>query len=79
MLDHVNSAKKQPEYVNQRCYGGHIMDEEFREFLDHFNKINYAKADRLKSKKDGEAEALIYYNFIVCNVTRIVYKVEVFR
>ena len=29
-----------------------ITDDEFREFLD-LNKINYAKADRLKSKKDG--------------------------
>ena len=29
-----------------------IMDDEFREFLN-LNKISYAKADRLKSKKDG--------------------------
>ena len=29
-----------------------LTDDEFREFLD-LNKINYAKADRLKSKKNG--------------------------
>ena len=29
-----------------------ITDTEFLEFLD-LNKINYAKAERLKSKKDG--------------------------
>ena len=63
----------------------HITANEFKEFLD-LNKIMYAKAERLKSKKDGrvlpifqleisdpaEAEAL-------CNVTGIVYKVEEFR
>ena len=68
-----------------------ITDEEFREFLD-LNKINYAKDDRLKSKKDGrdlpifqleindptKAEALISQN-LVCNVTGIAYKVEEFR
>ena len=68
-----------------------ITDVEFREFLDR-NKINYAKADRLKSKKDGtvlpifqleindptEAEVLISQN-LVSNVTGIVYKVEEFR
>ena len=31
-----------------------LTDNEFREFPD-LNKINYAKADRLKSKKDGRA------------------------
>ena len=64
---------------------------EFQEFLD-LKKINYAKAERLKSKKDGsvllifqleindptEAEALISQS-LVCNVTGIVYKVEEFR
>ena len=68
-----------------------ITDDEFREFLN-FNKISYAKADRLKSKKDGrvlpifqleisgpdEAEALLSQN-LMCNVTGIVYKVEEFR
>ena len=68
-----------------------ITDDEFREFLD-LNQINYAKADRLKSKKDGrvlpifqleindpdEAEALLSQN-LMCNVTGIVYKVEGFR
>ena len=29
-----------------------LTDDEFQEFLD-FNKINYAKADRIKSKKDS--------------------------
>ena len=68
-----------------------LTDDEFREFLN-LNKINYAKADRLKSKKDGrvlpifqleisdpdEAEALLSQN-LMCNVTGIVYKVEEFR
>ena len=56
------------------------------------NKISYAKAERLKSKKDGrvlpifqleftdpaEAEALLSQN-LACNVTGIVCKVEEFR
>ena len=68
-----------------------ITETEFKEFLG-LNKINYAKAERLKSKKDGralpifqldinhpyEAEALISQN-LACNVTGIVYKVEEFR
>ena len=67
-----------------------IMDDEFKEFLD-LNKISYAKAERLKSKKDGrvlsmfrleindptEAEALISQN-LVCQVTGNVYEVEEF-
>ena len=58
-----------------------ITANEFKEFLD-LNKITYAKAERLKSKKDGrvlpifqleisdpaEAEALLSQN-LVCNVT----------
>ena len=68
-----------------------ITANEFKEFLD-LNKITYAKAERLKSKKDGrvlpifqleirdpaEAEALLSQN-LVCNVTEIVHKVEEFR
>ena len=68
-----------------------ITANEFKEFLD-LNKITYAKAERLKGKKDGsvlpifqleisdpaEAEALLSQN-LVCNVTGIVYKVEEFR
>ena len=68
-----------------------ITDDEFREFLN-LNKISYAKADSLKSKRDGrvlpifqlevsdadEAEALHSQN-LMCNVTGIVYKVEEFR
>ena len=68
-----------------------IMENEFKEFLD-LNKINYAKAERLKRKKDGrvlpifqleitdpdEAEALLSQN-LMCNVTGIIYKVEDFR
>ena len=70
---------------------GVITENEFKEFLD-LNKINYAKAERLKSNKDGrvlpvfqleitdpeEAEALLSQN-LICNVTRIIYKVEDFR
>ena len=68
-----------------------ITTNEFKEFLD-LNKITCAKAEHLKSKKDGrvlpifqleindpaEAEALLSQN-LVCNVTGIVYKVEEFR
>ena len=68
-----------------------ITENEFKEFLD-LNKHNYAKAERLKSKKDGrvlpifqleindpdEAEALLSQN-LMCNVTGIIYKVEDFR
>ena len=60
-----------------------ITDDEFREFVN-LNKINYAKADRLKGKKDSrvlpifqleisdpdEAEALLSQN-LMCNVTGI--------
>ena len=60
-----------------------ITDKEFLEFLD-LNKINYAKAERLRSKKDGtvlpifkleindptEAEALLSQN-LACNVTGV--------
>ena len=67
-----------------------ITDDEFEEFFD-LNKILYAKAERLKSKKDGrvlpmfrleindptEAEALISQNS-ACEVTGIVYDVEEF-
>ena len=66
-------------------------ETELKEFLD-LNKISYAKAERLKSQKDGrvlpifrlevtdptEANALTSQN-LVCNVTGIVYKVEEFR
>ena len=67
-----------------------ITANEFKEFLD-LNKITYAEAERLKSKKDGrvlpifqleisdpaEAEVLLSQN-LLCNVTGIVYKVEEF-
>ena len=65
-----------------------ITEKEVHEFFD-LNKINYAKAERIKSTKDGrvfpifqleisdhtEAEVLISQN-LVCNVTGIVYKVK---
>ena len=68
-----------------------IAETDFKEFLD-LNKICYAKAERLKSKKDGrvlpifqlevsdpaEAEALLSQN-LMCNVTGTVYKAEEFR
>ena len=68
-----------------------ITETDFKEFLD-LNKICYAKAERLKSKKDGrvfpiflldlsdpaEAEALLSQN-LMCNITGIEYKVEEFR
>ena len=68
-----------------------ITDSEFKDFLN-LNKINVAKAERSKSRKDGrvlpifrleisdptEAESLISQN-LVCHVTGIVYKVEEFE
>ena len=68
-----------------------VSEQEFKEFL-HLNKINYAKAERLISKKDGrvlesfkleikddtEAEALIAEN-LSCPVTGINYREEKFR
>ena len=68
-----------------------ITEAEFKGFLDLY-KISYAKAERLKRKKDGrvlpifqleitdpdEAEALLSQN-LACNVTGIVYEVEEFR
>ena len=68
-----------------------ISESEFKEFLD-INKISYAKAERLKSQKDGrvlpifqldisdpaEAEAILSQN-LACNITGIVYQVEEFR
>ena len=66
-----------------------ITESEFKEFLD-INKISYAKAERLKSKKDGrvlpifqldisdpgKAGALLSQN-LACNITGI--QVEEFR
>ena len=68
-----------------------VTEQEFKDFLD-LNKINYAKAERLISKKDGrvlkffkleikddtEAEALITEN-LTCPITGIVYRVGEFR
>ena len=68
-----------------------VTEQEFKEFLD-LNKINYAKAERLTSKKDGrvleilkldikddtESEALITEN-LTCPITGIIYRVEEFR
>ena len=68
-----------------------VTEKEFQEFVD-LNKINYAKTERLQSKKDGrvlpifqleindpdDAEALISQN-LACNITDIVYRVEEFR
>ena len=68
-----------------------MTESEFKEFLD-INKISYAKAERLKSQKDGrvlpifqldisdpdEAGALLSQN-LACNITGIVYQVKEFR
>ena len=68
-----------------------VSEKDFKEFLD-LNKIIYAKAERLTSKKDGrvlqifkleikdeaEAEALISQN-LTCHTTGIIYRVEEFR
>ena len=68
-----------------------FTDDEFKQVLDH-NKIKHAKAERMKSKRDGrklqmfqlelsdsaEAEAPISSN-ITCPQTGIIFKVEEFR
>ena len=68
-----------------------VSEKDFKEFLD-LNKIIYAKAELLTSKKDGrvlqmfkleikdeaEAEALISQN-LTSHTTGIIYKVEEFR
>ena len=83
--------KQQTKSLAVKGVPSDISDSEFKEFLG-LNKINFAKAERLKSKKDGrvlpifrleisdptEAKALISQN-LVCHVTGIVYKVEEFR
>ena len=65
-----------------------VTEQEFKEFFD-LNKINYSKAERLTSKKDGrvleilkleikddtEAKALITEN-LTCPITGIIYRVK---
>ena len=84
-------AKKENKTLAVKGVPTDITETEFQEFLN-LNKINFAKAERIKSKKDGrvlpmfrleindptEAEALLSKN-LVCQVTGIVYKVEEFR
>ena len=85
------TSKVQNKHLAIKGVPTDITETEFREFLD-LSKINYAKAERLKSKKDGrvlpifqldindpdEAEALISQSS-ACIVAGIVYKVEEFR
>ena len=64
-----------------------VTEQELKEFLD-LDKINYTKAEKLTSKKDGrvleleikddtEAVALITEN-VPCPITGIIYRVEEF-
>ena len=90
MLGSVSPKPSKPKNVAVKGILTDITDNEFEEFLDLY-KIAYAKAGRLKSKKDGrvlpvfrleindptEAEALISQN-LVCQVIGIVYEVEEF-
>ena len=83
--------KQQTKSLAVKGVPSDISDSEFKEFLG-LNKTNLAKAERLKSNKDGrvlaifrleisdptEAEALLSQN-LVCHVTGTVYKVEEFR
>ena len=85
------TSKSQNKILEIKGVPTDITENELKEFLD-LNKINYAKAERLNSKKDGrvlpifqleitdpdEAEALLSQN-LMCNVTGIIYKVEDFR
>ena len=73
--------KQQTKSLAVKGVPSDISDFEFKEFLG-LNKINFAKAERLKNKKDGrvlavfrleisdptEAEALLSQN-LVCHVT----------
>ena len=91
LLKAFETNKQQTKSLAVKEVPTDISDSEFKEFLD-LNKIIFAKAERLKSKKDGrvlpifqleisdptEAEALISQN-LVCHVTGIVYKVEEFQ
>ena len=66
-----------------------LTNDEFKQVLDH-NKIKHAKAERMKSKRDGRmlqmfqmelsdpAEAIISSK-ITCPQTGIIFKVEEFR
>ena len=64
-----------------------VTEQEFKDFFN-LNKINYSKAERFTSEKDGgvleilkldiEAEALITEN-LTCPITGIIYRVEKFR
>ena len=85
------TSQKQNKCLAVKGVPTDITEADFKEFLD-LKKISYAKAERLKSKKDGrvlpifqlelsdpaKAEALLSQN-LMCNVTGIVYKVEEFR
>ena len=84
-------SQKQSKCLAVKRVPTDMTETDFKEFLD-LNKVCYAKAERLESKKDGrvlpifqlevsdpaEAEALLSQN-LMCNVTGIVYKVEEFR
>ena len=50
--------KQQTKSLAVKGVPSDISDSEFKEFLD-LNKINFAKAERLKSKKDGR----VFTNF----------------
>ena len=81
-------GQKQHQKLSRGKWGS---EKDFKEFLN-LNKIIYAKAERLTSKKDGrvpqmfeleirdeaEAEALILQN-LTCHITSIIYKVEEFQ
>ena len=85
------TSKDQTKSLSVKGVPTDMTDIKFKGFLD-LNKISYAKAERLKSKKDGrvlpmfqleindptEAETLISQN-LVCQVTSIVYEMEEFR
>ena len=91
LLKAYQTSKSQNKILAIKGVPTDITENEFEEFLV-LNKINYAKAERLKSKKDGrvlpifqleitdpdKAEALLSQN-LMCNVTGIIYKVEDFH
>ena len=58
-----------------------VSEKDFKEFLN-LNKIIYAKAERLTSKKDGRVLQMFKLEIkenLTCHITGIIYKVEKFR
>ena len=90
-LPKANQNKDKSKTLVVKGVPTEFTNDEFKQVLDH-NKIKHAKAERMKSKRDGrmlqmfqielsdpaEAEAIISSK-ITCPQTGIIFKVEEFR